>query len=313
MFKVHCFRVILFCVGVFMFASSLASAGVFKMKTPPLKEKPAIVIAAFGTSTKAQVTFDFFEKQLRKELPGYDIRWAFTSDIIRTKMNKIYARKHLHKRLLSLQEVLAKLEAEGYRKVVVQPLHIFPGLEYKEVLEICQSFPGLRIVVGEPLFFRWENIHEVLEVLSKEFLSPKKGINVLAAHGTEVSCDTANITYLGLDWLLERHYSNVVLASVEGVPDAESALERAKKYPKKRVRFIPLMYVAGDHVMNDIMGEDPEEPSWRQEVEKAGKRVDCVTTVIEGQTYYKGLGLYPEINEIFIRSIKRMLKIVEAY
>jgi sirohydrochlorin cobaltochelatase len=153
----------------------------------------------------------------------------------------------------------------------------------------------------------------VLEVLSKEFLSPKKGINVLAAHGTEVSCDTANITYLGLDWLLERDYSNVVLASVEGVPDAESALERAKKYPKKRVRFIPLMYVAGDHVMNDIMGEDPEEPSWRQEVKKAGKRVDCVTTVIEGQTYYKGLGLYPEINEIFIRSIKRMLKIVEAY
>ncbi len=306
-------RIISWLMGVLMFVSSFASARVYKMKTPPLKERPAIVLAAFGTSTRAQVTFDFFEKQLRQELPGYEIRWAFTSDIIRTKLNKIYAQKGLHKRLYSLQEVLAKLEAEGYRKVVVQPLHIFPGLEYKEVLEICEAFPGLRIVVGEPLFFRWENVQEVLEVLSKEFLSAEEGINVLAAHGTEVTCDSANITYLGLNWLLEKHYPNVVLGTVEGVPDAESALDIVKRYPAQKVRFIPLMYVAGDHVMNDIMGQDPEEGSWRQELEKAGKKVDCVTTALNGQTYYKGLGLYPEVNEIFIKGIKRMLRIIEVY
>ncbi|WP_457756385.1 sirohydrochlorin cobaltochelatase, partial [Thermodesulfatator indicus] len=115
------------CLALVLFWGGSAFAQIFKMKHPPLKEKPAIVIAAFGTSTKAQVTFDLFDKQLRHELPGYEIRWAFTSDIIRAKMNKIYAKKRLHKRLYSLQEVLAKLEAEGYRQVVVQPLHIFPG------------------------------------------------------------------------------------------------------------------------------------------------------------------------------------------
>ncbi len=299
----------LICLGVLMMFS-ISSAQIFKRKHPPLKERPAIVIAAFGTSTKAQVTFDFFEQQLRRELAGYEIRWAFTSDIIRTKMNKIYAQKHIHKRLYSLQEVLAKLEAEGYRQVVVQPLHIFPGIEYKEVLEICETFPGLRIVVGEPLFLRWENIHEVLEILSKEFLSPTEGVNVLAGHGTQVTCDSANITYLGLNWILEQHYPNVLLSTVEGVPDADSALQKAIKYPAPRVRFIPLMFVAGDHVMHDIFGE---EDSWRAEVERAGKKAECVTTQVNGQTYYKGLGLYPEIDELFIKSIKRMLKIIEVY
>ncbi|OAG28230.1 sirohydrochlorin cobaltochelatase [Thermodesulfatator autotrophicus] len=287
-----------------------SSAQIFKMKHPPLKEKPAIVIAAFGTSTKAQVTFDLFDQQLRKELPGYEIRWAFTSDIIRAKMNKIYAQKRIHKRLHSLQEVLAKLEAEGYRKVVVQPLHIFPGIEYKEVLNICKNFPGLRIVVGEPLFTRWETIHEVLDILSKEFLKPKEGINILAAHGTDVTCDTGNITYLGLDWLLNRHFPNVMVATVEGIPDAEGVLKKAISYRGKKVKFIPIMYVAGDHVMNDIFGE---EESWRAEVEKAGKKAECVSTVINGKTYYKGLGMYPEINEIFIKSLKRYLEIIEKF
>ncbi len=300
------FLVALFCC----FSGSLVSAQIFKLKHPPLKEKPAIVLAAFGTSTKAQVTFDFFEKELRKELSGYDIRWAFTSDIIRTKMNKIYRQKGIHKRLYSLQEVLAKLHAEGYRKVVVQPLHIFPGLEYKEVLEVCAHFPGLRIVVGEPLFLRWENVYEVLKALEKEFLSPAEGLNILAAHGTEVTSDSANITYLGLNWVLSNRYPNVMLATVEGIPHAEEVLKKALSSSVSKIRFIPLMFVAGDHVMNDIYGE---EDSWRAEVEKAGKKTDCVTTVFNGKTYYKGLGMYPEVDAIFIKSIKRMLKIIETY
>ncbi len=299
-----------FLALVFLGFASLSGAQIFKMKHPPLQERPAIVLAAFGTSTRAQVTFDFFEKQVRQALPGYEIRWAFTSDIIRAKMNKIYARKGLSKRLLSLQEVLAGLYADGYRKVVVQPLHIFPGIEYKEVLRTCENFPGLRIVVGEPLFLRWENVHEVLEILAKEFLPPEEGINVLSAHGTEVTSDGANVTYLGLNWLLENHFPNVILATVEGIPDAESALKKAKAYPGKKVRFIPLMFVAGDHVMNDIFGK---EDSWRAEIEKAGKVADCVTAQLNGEPYYKGLGLYPEIDALFIRGIKRMLKILATY
>ncbi len=297
------------------FSSSLALAGYYQIKTQTLKEKPAIVITAFGTSTKAQVTFDFFEKQLRQELPGFEIRWAFTSEIIREKMNRLYQKRGLNKRLLSLKEALAQLEAEGYRKVVVQPLHIFPGLEYENVLETCERFPGLRIVVGEPLLYRWEYVHEVLEVVSRYFYHSEEGYNILIAHGTDVTSNGANITYLGLQWLLDETYGNVGLGTMEGIPTGEAILERAIKYPHPKVRLIPFMYVAGDHVMNDVMGEELEEgeKSWRQVLEEAGKQIDIVTTEIDGKTYYRGLGLYPEVNKIFIRGIKRMLKIIELY
>ncbi len=302
-------------MALFLGFSSSALAGYYQMKTQTLKEKPAIVITAFGTSTKAQVTFDFFEKQLRRELPGYEIRWAFTSEIIREKMNRLYQKKGINKRLLSLKEALAQLEAEGYRRVVVQPLHIFPGLEYENVVEICEHFPGLRIVVGEPLFYRWEYVREVLEVVSKYFYAPEEGYNILIAHGTDVTSNGANITYLGLQWLLDEEYGNVGLGTMEGIPTGEAILKRAIEYPKKKVRLIPFMYVAGDHVMNDVMGEDlgEGEKSWREILEGAGKEISIVTTEIDGQTFYRGLGLYPEVNEIFIRGIKRMLKIIELY
>jgi len=279
-----------------------------------LREKPAIVLCAFGTSTKAQVTFDLLEKRVRQELPGYEIRWAFTSEVIREKMNRIYAKRGLDRRLHSLQEVLAALHAEGYRRVVVQPLHIFPGLEYENVVEICDRFPDLRIVVGEPLLFRWEYVREVLEALSREFLPPGEGVNILVAHGTDVTINGANITYLGLDWLVRHHWSNVLVGTVEGVPDAESVLREAVKYPGKRVRFIPFMFVAGDHIMHDIMGRgEGEEKSWREVVEEAGKVAECVTTRVNGKTYYKGLGMYPEVQEFFVRQIKRSLEILEKY
>ncbi|NPA39396.1 MAG: cobalamin biosynthesis protein CbiK [Thermodesulfobacteria bacterium] len=282
-------------------------------KSPPLKAKPAIVLCAFGTSTKAKVTFDVIDKEVKAHFPGYHIVWAFTSDIIIHKVNQIYKRRHIHKRLYNLQEVLAKLYAEGYRKVIVQPLHIFPGTEYEKVIKICKKFPGLRIVVGEPLFYRWERVHEVLETVSKEFLKPDEGLNILVAHGTPVTIIRDNITYLGLDWLVRHKYSNVLVGTVEGVPSAEEVLNEAKKYPVKRVRFIPFMLVAGDHIMHDIMGKNLEEKSWRERLEEAGIQVECVTTKVNGKTYYKGLGLYPKVVELFIESIQRCIKIMKEY
>ncbi|MGO8761626.1 MAG: hypothetical protein ACLP2P_10365 [Desulfobaccales bacterium] len=40
---------------------------------------PAIVLAAFGTSTEAFETYGHFEQKVRERFPGHEIRWAFTS------------------------------------------------------------------------------------------------------------------------------------------------------------------------------------------------------------------------------------------
>ncbi|RME63032.1 MAG: hypothetical protein D6778_10200, partial [Nitrospirae bacterium] len=126
-------RFIIFLIVTFWLLSTVSAMAM--MKTRTLKKEPALVLAAFGTTTKAQVTFDYFEELLRKELPekykNLRIEWAFTSEIVRERANKKFQKAGIKKRYRSLAQVVSDLEDEGYRKIFVQPLHIFPGIEYE--------------------------------------------------------------------------------------------------------------------------------------------------------------------------------------
>ncbi len=313
------FSSILVFAGLLIFLLTSSSSAM--MKTMTLKKDPAIVIAAFGTTTKAMVTFDFFEEQLRKELPdrykNYRIEWAFTSEIVRERANKKFKKAGINKRFKSLAQVISDLEDEGYRKIVVQPLHIFPGIEYESVLrmveglrEAFQDF-DLRIKVGAPLLTHWEDLETTVEALKEELLPPSEGCNILVAHGTGETMNGANITYLGLERIVNAYYDNVLIGSVEGIQTRTEALSRAKKCKGKKIRFVPFMFVAGDHIMNDIMGQEPDEDgelSWALEMQKAGFEVDAPTVKYKGKEYFKGLGFYPVINRVFIKSIVRTLK-----
>ncbi|VAX29932.1 Sirohydrochlorin cobaltochelatase CbiK @ Sirohydrochlorin ferrochelatase activity of CbiK [hydrothermal vent metagenome] len=313
---------VLTVASVTIFMLFAFTGNVFAMlKTMTLKKDPAIVIAAFGTTTRAQATYDFFDEQLKKELPAkyrnYEIRWAFTSEIVRERANKKFEKAGIKKRYLSLAQVVSNLEDEGYRKIVVQPLHIFPGIEYESVLgmveglrEVFKDF-NLRIKTGEPLLQYWWDLEEVAEILKPDLLKSGEGCNVLASHGTGETAVGSNITYLGLERVLSLKYDNTFLGSVEGITSRESALAKAKACKSKTVKFIPFMYVAGDHVMNDIMGSEPEddgELSWSLEMKKAGFRTEATTINYKGKEYFKGLGFYPEVNRIYIKGIVRLLK-----
>ncbi len=288
-------------------AFSLLAAGpapAAQLMTRTLEERPAIVVAAFGTSTRAQITYDVFDRQLREALPGYEVRWAFTSEVIRERVNERRAAEGRTDLLKSLSQTLADLEAGGFTKAVVQPLHIFPGEEYEEVLSIASRFPGMRLEVGDTLLQRWENLRHVVSVVSRDFLPPEEGCNVLVSHGTPSTHVGSNITYLGLERHLARTYPNAFLGAVEGIISPEDALGPAAVCAGPRVRFLSLMFVAGDHLMSDVMGDGN---SWKASVEKAGKKAEATTVEHEGETMYKGLGFYREVNEVFIDSVRRSL------
>ena len=310
--RLTCFLALLMFLFVLCPFSQTASAKVLRFLKPVKKDlKPAIVLTAFGTSTKAQKTFDFMDREIKRAFPGYEIRWAFTSQIIREKVNGIWAKKGIKKRLYSLPQVLSDLKAEGYTKVVVQSLHVFPGGEYIHMIDETR-IPGLKISIGEPVMSTWEDAKRLLEGISGDFLSSERGCNVLAGHGTpNTYYAPSTAVYLAFDRLLSVHYPNCFLGSVEGVPDRKDALDRARACKGKDIRIIPFMIVAGDHVMNDIMGKRPDEEgniSWAMELERAGKRVSCPTITLNGQKLYKGLGFYKVTNEIIVEHIKQALK-----
>lgn len=274
-----------------------------KMRLPKLKDNSAIVIAAFGSTNKAKAILQLFQEKLEKNYPDEDIYWAYTSEIIRKKLN-----------LPSLQQTLAQVEADGYRKVVVQPLHIFPGTEYQQMAETCSFFPGLRVLLSETLLHRWDFAKELLEVIEPELLSPEEGYNLLALHGTPLAADPVNIIYLGLQSMVDDMYPNVLAATVEGVPDHEAVMARIKredlvsKY--KKIKIIPMMYFAGLHADEDLMGT---EDSWRSTLEDLGFVVDCPRIETDGILSYKGLGFYPEVNDAFLERLKRTMELAKHY
>jgi len=276
-----------------------------KLRVPKLKTRPAIIVVTFGTSSHAERPIEIFQQQVEKQFSEYEIFWAYSSNIICRKKN-----------LPSLQETLAKVEAAGFRKAVVQPLHIFPGTEYQQIAETCQFFPGLRVFVSETLLHRWSYIKETLAVVEKEFLAPTDGLNILALHGTPLVADPVNSAYLGLEKLVTDRYPNVLAASIEGVPDYEAVLtgikhkKLAEHYDK--IKIIPMMYLAGMHAEEDLMGSKKKE-SWRLILESMGFTVECPMVQHKGTEYFKGLAYYPEIISFFTERLQRNLEIAELY
>lgn len=274
-----------------------------KMRQPKLQNKPAIIIITFGSSSRAKAALDFFAKRIEVEYQDYALFWAYSSEIIRKKEGT-----------RSLQETLAQVEALGYRKVVVQPLHIFPGTEYHQLAETCEYFPGLRVFLSETLMHRWSFIVEVLEVIEDELLKEDEGFNILAMHGTPLAADPVNGVYLAIEKMLGDLYPNVLTASVEGVPFYGAVLNRIKRLKLNekynRVKIIPLMFLAGVHVEDDLMGE---KDSWRHDFEELGFSVECPLIHYQEKEYFKGLAFYPKIIEFLLHRLKRSLELAKYY
>ncbi len=276
-----------------------------KLRKPVLKEDPAIIIALFGSTHRGRVVYELFEKELYETFPDSRLLWAFTSEIIRQKTG--------HPGIL---QALSEAEAEGYRKAVVQPIHIFPGTEYQILYDLCKTFPGMRVIVGETLLHRWHYLDHVIEIVSTDFLPPQEGINILVAHGTPLTADPANILYIGLDHLLKTRYRNVHLCSVEGFPDRDTVFsDIAERIPhekrsKFRVRLIPFMFVAGKHAEEDLMGR---EESYATVLGRMGFDVEIATTEHNGNNYPKGLGFYREVRDLFVERLKKTVELMGFY
>lgn len=273
------------------------------MRLPKLQEKPAIVLVPFGSTSRGKAALEMIGDRVQAEFAGYRIYWAYSSAIIRKKEG-----------LPSLHQTLAQAEEDGFRKVVVQPLQVFPGTEYQQIAETCVYFPGVRTFLSETLLHRWEFIRETLDVVEKGFLLPDEGLNLLALHGTPLAADPVNVVYLGLEKLVSDLYPNTFTASIEGIPDIEALTARIKRmklhHDYKRIRVIPIMYLAGVHVEDDIMGE---KESWRNSFENLGMDVDCPRVQHNGKDYLKGLGFYPEIVEFFVRRLKRTIELARYH
>ena len=261
--------------------------------------KPAIVLAAFGTTTEAFDTYTHFEQKVKARFPEYEIRWAFTSHKVRHKVAKEKGKK-----LNDLATTLRELKAAGYTRLAIQSLHIVPGEEWdKKVVQASRATPGLKVALGKPLLSSKQDQERVLQALAQTFPKDLKDTAVvLMAHGSPTPEGTA--TYLAFSRLLRARYphQNVFLGTVEGTPAKEEAFEAVKKANPAAVVLMPFMFVAGEHVAKDMLGDDPE--SWKSELLKQkAYRIEGIK---------KGLGYQDGIIAIYLDHLDQALKSLEG-
>jgi len=257
--------------------------------------KPAIVLAAFGTTTNAFPTYDQIDKQVKERFPGYEVRWAFTSKKVRHKVLE-----EQHKKLQSLLEVLTDLKANGFTRVVIQSFLLAPGKEWEAVVEQSREVAGLTVAVGKPLLSSKSDEMKVLNALSKEFPADlKKNAVVLVGHGSPDP--KAQATNDSFAQLLRSRYpeGNVFFGLVEfEKPGKEEVLQEVKRSGATSVKIIPFLLVAGDHVQNDILGSGPE--SWKSELLKMGN--------YQINEVRQGLGEQTEIVIIFLEHLAQAMQ-----
>ncbi len=213
---------------------------------------PAIVLAVFGTSSSvAREGYASVRSRVRSAYPAHTINWAYLSRQIVERQRKLGVF------LPTLAETLASLKDSGAREVVVQPLLVTPGEEFRAMSSI--SCAGLSISIGDPLLGCEEDIHAALAAIAPSI--QRKIPNVLVCHGNKKH-SRYNEPILRLKQLAESGLDNLIVASIEGEPGTDSLL-RAREMARNHgaVAFIPFMVTAGEHILRDVMGDEPE--SWR--------------------------------------------------
>lgn len=239
-----------------------------------------IIVVSFGSTYQEgrQKSFDAIEELVRKKYSDCIVERAYSS---------VTVKKILKERdgieALGLLEKLSEMKSKGIEDVTLLSLYMIPGIEHAKIVKSGCRYT--KTLLEEEKYYA--------DILSSLQLSKEKNVvNLLVGHGTRVKADE----YYGkfLEFVRQQGYDNLFISTMEGKDDLDSILPSLKSYEK--VRLIPFLLVSGDHVNNDIIGEDN---SYRCLLSNAGFQVEFESI---------GLGERPEIQNIFIKKLGELME-----
>ena len=229
----------------------------------------AILIAAFGTTVAhAAEAYKRFDTAARSRCPGKEVRWAYTSSMIRKKL----ARQRIVKE--SVNEALERLGKDGYKNIAVLPLQIIPGVEFHLIRQEVASFlhtkeaAGITIAVGHPLLSGYDDAIRVARTLISDAPEERKASDALVFMGHGSGHHPSDLFYTALDSILRDLDPKAFLGTVEGHPTLDDVVRKCVASDCAKAWLIPFMAVAGDHAVNDMSGD--EVHSWKSVLGKAG-------------------------------------------
>lgn len=259
--------------------------------------KKAILVVSFGTSYEKtrKLTIEKIEDLIRDRYKEYEVRRAFTAHGVIKKLKGIYG---IH--VDTPEEALDKLKEEGFKEIIVQPLHLIPGEEYDYIKNVVDSFKKQScfhsIKLGRPvLYFKGEesgipdDYSIMIEALKLQFSQNETVL--FMGHGSH---HPGNAVYSSLQLVLrDKGLKNVYIGTIDGYPKLDNVINNLKRQGIKKVKLMPLLLVAGDHAVNDMAGD--EEDSWKSILEGEGFEVEI---------HLHGLGENSKIQKIYLDHVE---------
>lgn len=254
------------------------------MKTP-------IILAAFGTTSKALTTYQVIGQNIRRHFSDNPIFWAYTSGTVNRRMQE-KGEQEFHSPAVTLTNIVK----QGYKNAVVQSLHILPGREFHQLYAECRQ-ATIPCHFGMPLLTGPQDYMSMADCLTPLIATrPDKAI-LLIGHGTD---HPIWVAYLALENIFQRRFGNrIFVGTVEKNPVSGAVPQEIAAAGFRQVCMIPLLLVAGMHYERDVIGNG--ENSWRSRLERQGLEVESIAG---------GLGLLPGISDIIAAHIREALNLI---
>ncbi len=288
-----------------------------------MDSKNAIVLAMFGTSVESGLKgiMNVYDKTT-KTYPFCKVMLSFTSAFLcnmwqKRSVNPSYLLDHGHvpEEILAIKgplAVIAGLQEQGYRKIVVQAVHIAPAEEYLDLVSYIEALQFIRtvkfknrpfheLILGRPALgalvsdqYSYSNdIRRLATVLAGDvdMAAQENRALVYLAHGNETISTSGY--YLELAARLKELYKDVPVffGAMEGFPSYKDVLQQLKSRGISKILLKPFMLTAGMHAIRDMAGS---KDSWQTLFEQQEIDVKSVLT---------GLGEQDSFADIFVNHI----------
>lgn len=221
--------------------------------------RSALLVASYGAARKEAraAALEPVVDAIAAARPEADVYQAYTSRFARA-----YAREREGLAVPSVPEALEALLADGYTRVAVASLHLFPGLEYQGLVEAFYAYRArfARLVLGTPLLY-WmgqEGQRDDFAAFAAALRAsePPRAAGEAAlfmAHGT---LHPSNAVFSALQArFAQAGWRDAFVYTLTGWPRLEHIVPRLLDAGVRRVALAPLMLTAGAHVLRDMAGE----------------------------------------------------------
>lgn len=252
-----------------------------------------ILIPAFGATATALATYGHLDMAIRNHFSEHEIIWSYSSRVATKKMLRQDDAAHL-----SLEEALQQLKSRQLGGAVVQSLHLLPGTEFHDLQRTIRS-SGLAYSTGLPLLTSPDDYDTIGEILRPTIAERLDKAILLLGHGTTHPTWSA---YYCLEKILRRKFgARIFVGALEKFPDSKNLPTEIQAAGFTEVCIIPFLLIAGMHYGRDIVGDG--QSSWTTRLRNSGLSVEAIS---------HGLGLFPGVEQLFIRHIAEALKRFDA-